>query len=121
MVPPINLQDFLVILGKCPVRLSFPKDSCAGTDKIVVEHALVEGPCPPPAIQSLQTMSALLHAVKAVLLLFGGRLQVVFECRATYELPTFLALAFSQNLVVLIKDFLQETCHRLQSTFSHCQ
>lgn len=106
VVPSIHLQYFLVVLGERSVRLAFPKDPSAGANEIVVEHALVKGPGPSPAVERFQAVPALLHAHETVLLFLRGRFQVVFQRSPPYELAPLLVLTLGQDLVIPFKDVL---------------
>jgi len=57
-VPPVHLQDPLVVLRKGAVRLHLPEHPGTRPDKVVVEVPLVEAALPPPPVQRLQRPAA---------------------------------------------------------------
>ncbi len=57
MIPPVHLQDLLVIPSKRPGRLGLPEDPRTSPDKVVVEEPLVEGALPALPVQDLQGFS----------------------------------------------------------------
>jgi hypothetical protein len=57
MVPPVHLQDLLVVPRKRPRRFRLPEDPGTGTDEVVVEEALVEGALPALPVQRFQGFS----------------------------------------------------------------
>ena len=56
MVPPVGLQDFLVVLGERAGLVAFPEYPCAGSNKVVVEHALMERSLPPSPVDRFQRL-----------------------------------------------------------------
>ena len=65
MVPPVHLQNLLVIPRKAARLLSLPEDPRTRPDEVVVKQPLMEGPLPPLTIQRFQGLPALLDALKA--------------------------------------------------------
>ena len=92
MVPPVDLQNLLVILGEDAVRLAFPEDACTRANKVVVKHPLVKGPLPTSPVKGVQGAPALFHALKSGALLPAGKTQAILKSGAPDALPQFFAV-----------------------------
>ena len=55
MIPPVHLQDLLVIPRKRPRRLGLPEDPRTSPDKVVMEEPLMEGALPAVPVQGLES------------------------------------------------------------------
>lgn len=84
MVPPVQLQDPLVVLGERPERLRLPEDPCARPDEPVVEHALVERPLPALPVDGVQRPTARLHPLEPVLPALARGRHVVHQGRPAH-------------------------------------
>jgi hypothetical protein len=103
VVPPVDLEDPLVVSRKGPVLLALPEDAGARSDEVVVEHPLVERALPAPAVDGLQSLAAPVHPLEPVVLLFDGRRHVVLQ-RGPAPLPVqALVLPLLRHPVVVQK------------------
>ena len=64
MVPPVHLQDLLVIPREGPGLLGLPEYPSAGPDEVVVEQSLVERPLPPLPVQRFEGLPAPLNPLE---------------------------------------------------------
>jgi hypothetical protein len=92
-----------VVPGKRPVRLALPEDPRARSNEVVVKHPLVKRALPPPPVDRLQPLPALLHALKSVALDLGRGDQVVFEGRSANAAIPLLLLALACHSVKVFK------------------
>jgi len=109
MVPPVDLEDLLVVLGEHPVLLSLPEDARARSNEVVVEHALMERALPPTPVQRLQPLPALLHALEPVALyLLAACDHAVLERRPSLPASERLVLALERHAVVVDEVLLEQ-------------
>jgi len=66
MIPPVELQYFLVVARKLAWPLCLPKHPRARPQESVVKLFLVVGPLPPSPVQGLERLPAQCYALKPI-------------------------------------------------------
>ena len=110
MVPSVDLQDPLMVLRKRAVGLALPEDPCACSNKVVVEHPLVERALPPPPVDRLQPLSAPLHAVEAGVCSFRCHAQVVLQRGPAHPPFPLLLHLHPGDAIIVFKVIGEEHC-----------